>query len=176
MSNLIVSISCSSCSGAIRLGEERCSGCGRSATSAELKALQRRWEAADPQAARNADRIHISRVILGAVAGLCTAWGLALWGVVDIEAAALQIVLGGVFTVLFVTSFRWALFATTCAAVIYLCAWSGEALVNPSMGAHFAHEKALTLGGLIAGCIAEVRLRHSKRVLRRQIKPPAKAG
>jgi hypothetical protein len=142
----------------------------------ELAALQRRWEAADPEAARNADQVHHGRLILGGVAGLSTIWGLAMWGITDLDTAFLQLIVAAPFAVLFALSFRWPLFSIMGAAITYLCAWVLQTLLHPLMGVSFTLGKGLTLAGLIAGCVAEVRSRRWKRALSRESEPPTMAG
>jgi hypothetical protein len=162
---LSVSIPCGICAGTIRLGEDRCATCGRYATFSETAALQRRWEAADPEAARRADRLQISRATIGILAGLWIVMGLLLWVVVDLSAAAFQLFFGAVFTVLFAASFRQPLFSVVSALVFYALGWLVLFIVDPEMGVSYVVGKTLTLLGLGMGCAAEFRQRRARRAL-----------
>src|SRR5262245_53974039 len=73
---LVVSILCSSCEAQIRLGDEHCPSCKRQVTRDEVDALRRRWEASDPEAARNSDAVAYGRLALVIVAGLSLIEGL----------------------------------------------------------------------------------------------------
>ncbi len=165
VNKISVSIGCAGCGGKVRLGETGCSTCGRPATPDELAALQRRWEAADPEAARRASRVQLGRVLIPVVGGLSAVWGLVVWGVIDFKAAAFQFIVAAAFALLFATSFRWRLRSTIGAAVFYLLAWTIQFLLAPGMGAGGVLGKGLTLAGLIAGCIAEIQTRRARKAL-----------
>lgn len=74
--DLGVSIVCSSCRGEIRLGDKSCPSCRRQITKDEARALRARWEASDPEAARQSDWIVYGRYTLVVVALLSAVEGI----------------------------------------------------------------------------------------------------
>jgi hypothetical protein len=77
----LVSIQCSACGAKIGLDDARCPSCAREVTRDERAALQRRWEASDPEAARRGDAVAYGRAALLVVGGLAFIEGI-IYGIV----------------------------------------------------------------------------------------------
>jgi hypothetical protein len=163
---LEVSIPCGACAANIRLGDDHCPGCGRPATPDERAALQRRWEAADPEARRSSFEVRRSQVIIGIVAGVWALWGVVIWGLFDFETAQFNLVLAVLMALLFATSFRWPLPSAAGAAAVYLIAWGIQFAADPVRGLGGIIGKSLTLAALLVGCAAELHLRRARESLR----------
>jgi hypothetical protein len=174
--SLRVSILCSVCAAAVYMGEELCAKCGRRLTKDELRALQTRWEAADPEAARNIDRVHYSRIIITVVAGITAVYGLFLWSIVDFDAASVLIALSIGFLLLVGASFRWPFVSIAVATTTYLLVWLVQLFLNPLVGTVGLIGKTLVLIGLISGCGAELRTRRARRKLVSTTCLPTSAG
>jgi hypothetical protein len=148
----VVSILCSSCPRQIRLGEERCSGCGREVTSEERRALRDRWAASDSQAAKWVEEAWWGRVAMGAGAAMATVQallslesGMFAWGVVG------AIVLWA----LFAWSFHDGRRAAGVAVGAYLVWWIAPITFAPFWLNDGAMLKIVTLIALLAGFGAE---------------------
>jgi hypothetical protein len=102
---LEVSIFCSTCPAQIRVGDAHCPSCHRPVTADETADLRRRWEASNPEAARNADQAAYGRYTLVIVAGLSAIEGLA-YGVVGQSVPALLFC--GLVTAVMVGLFLWS--------------------------------------------------------------------
>jgi hypothetical protein len=160
---LVVSIVCSTCPGQIRLGDTRCPSCQRPVTSEETDALRRRWEASDPEAARNADSAAYGRYTLVIVAGLTVVEGLA-YGVVGQSLSAA--VFSGVVTAAMLGLFLWSARRPLPALVMGTSIYVGLQLVAVASPWDLFRGiiiKLFVTIALVGGLLAELRLRRRTR-------------
>jgi hypothetical protein len=149
----VVSIPCSDCPGQIRLGEERCSGCGRAVTPDESRALRERWAASDSQAAKWVEESYWGRVAMGGAAAIATLQALLAlestpaltWGILG------AVVLWG----LFAWSFRDGRLAAGVAIGAYLVWWFAPLVFAPLWLLDGGILKIITLIALVTGFGAE---------------------
>lgn len=153
---LVVSIVCSTCRGAIRLGDVRCTGCGREVTDEEAQALRRRLEASDPEAARAADQVVYGRFALLMVAGF-QLLSILIYGFIGESVAAVVLGLGlmGLFIGLFLWSGRRPMAALIIGITVYVMLQLGAFLVSPWTLAEGWLVKCLVLSALAAGIAAQ---------------------
>jgi hypothetical protein len=156
MPPLDVSVLCRVCDAKIRFGEASCPGCARALDAEELDALEARWHAADPEAARAAAGIHYGRAVIAAIAALALIEAGVWWALADLATAALlALAVAVLFALLLVASYRWPLPSTALAALVYLALWIRQLASSPFAGLSLL--RGLLFFGLLAGCAAELR-------------------
>jgi hypothetical protein len=161
MTALDVSVLCRGCDAKIRFGERQCPGCARSLDADELDALEARWHAADPAAARDAAGVHYGRAAIVVVAVLALIEAGVWWALADDASAALRaLAVAVLFAILLVASYRWPLSSTGLATFSYLVLWVRQLASNPFAG--LSALRALIFFGLLAGFIAELHARGAR--------------
>jgi hypothetical protein len=171
----LVSIQCSTCRAKIRLGDSHCPSCMRKVTRDEIAALRRRWEAADPDAARRGDAVVRGRAALLVVGGLAVFQGF-LYGVLaeSVPTFAFGVVIGAIMVALFFWGARRPVTAMVAGLAVYLVLQALAAIgsvITLGQGITF---KVVTFLALTAGISAELHRRKlEKDVARRRAGSPA---
>jgi hypothetical protein len=152
----LVSIQCSTCGAQIRLGEESCASCGRKISRDESDALRRRWEAADPEAARRSDVVAHGRAALLVVAALAFMDAI-VYGVIgeSVPTLAFDLVITASMIALFFVGARRPLGAMVAGLTVYLVLQVAVAMVSWSALAQGVFFKVLVVVALTTGIGAE---------------------
>jgi hypothetical protein len=164
-----VSIVCRSCRGQVRIGDKTCPGCGRYITDDEQAALQRRWEASDPEAARRAEESSWARWAILLVAGSYLL-GAVVSGFLtnSVLAAAPGVLLCGIMVGLFFLSAKAPLPALLAAFGLFLAEQLVSFLVLPWSLLLGMMMKVVIVTALATGIGAELKSRRQRRALRRR--------
>jgi hypothetical protein len=152
----LVSIRCSTCGAKIKLGDESCTSCKRQVTKDERDALRRRWEGADPEAARHGLAVAYGRAALLVVAGLAFIEGL-VYGVIgeSMPTLAFGAAISAIMIALFFWGRRRPLTAMVAGLALYLLLQSLAAIVSLQTLAQGVLIKILVIVVLTGGIGAE---------------------
>jgi len=159
-----VSINCATCDNQIRLGDETCSACKRVVTSDEIAALRRRWEAADPEAARRSNDVAYGRASLLVVAGLLFIEAL-IYGVINesLKTFVFGSALSAMMIGLFFVGRRDPLAAMIAGLTVYVLLEVIAAIATIVSLAQGVLIKFLVIAALITGISAERQLRKHQK-------------
>jgi hypothetical protein len=165
---LAVSIVCPACRSNIHIGDDACKKCGRGVTKDEKRALERRWEASDPDVATASDNRYWGQVSIAVAAALALIQAAFLAGIPAVMMGGLAVAL--VLCGLFVWSFRSPLAACVCALAVYSLWWLGQLVFVTLLafdGLLLRTLRIVILASLMAGASAEWNMRRQRRAIAR---------
>jgi hypothetical protein len=160
-----VSIVCPACRTNVHIGDDACRKCGRRVTNDEKRALQRRWEASDPDVATASENRYWGRVSIAVAAALELIQAAFLAGIPAVMMGGLAVAL--VLWGLFVWSFRSPLAACVGALAVYSLWWLGQLVFVTLLAFDGLLLRILILSSLMAGVSAEWNMRRQRRAIAR---------